>query len=46
MRAAVINASPLIVLARAGFLDLLPKVFTSIAVPRAVVDGLFVIRYP
>jgi predicted nucleic acid-binding protein len=37
VRPAVVNASPLIVLARAGYLDLLPKLFSLIRVPRGVV---------
>ena len=40
MKAAVINASPLIILARAGYINLLPKMFSSIAVPRAVVSEI------
>jgi predicted nucleic acid-binding protein len=32
----VSNASPLIVLAKAGLLDLLPKVFSEILVPQGV----------
>lgn len=36
MTPAVVNASPLIVLARSGLLDVLPRVFSSVAVPRAV----------
>jgi predicted nucleic acid-binding protein len=36
VKAAVINASPLIILARAGLLGLLPKIFSSVVVPRAV----------
>jgi hypothetical protein len=34
---AVLNASPFIVLARAGYLDLLPKLVTGVLIPRAVV---------
>jgi predicted nucleic acid-binding protein len=34
---AVLNASPFIVLARAGYLDLVPKLVTSVVIPRAVV---------
>ena len=37
MKPAVVNASPLIVLARAGYLDLLPMIFSSVVVPRGVV---------
>jgi len=40
MKAAVINASPLIILVRAGYINLLPKMFSSIAVPRAVVSEI------
>lgn len=36
MKSAVLNASPLIVLARAGYLDLVPKLVSSVVVPRAV----------
>ena len=36
MNPAVLNASPLIVLARAGYLDLLPKLVSSVVIPRAV----------
>ncbi len=36
MKPAVLNASPLIVLARAGYLDLVPKLASSVVVPRAV----------
>jgi predicted nucleic acid-binding protein len=36
VKPAVLNASPLIVLARAGYLDLVPKLFSSVVVPRAV----------
>ena len=36
MKPAVLNASPLIVLARAGYLDLVPKLVSSAVVPRAV----------
>ena len=37
MTSAVLNASPFIVLARAGYLDLLPKLVPSLVIPRAVV---------
>ena len=40
MKAAVVNASPLIVLARAGCLDLLPKLFSSVVVPRGVIEEI------
>jgi len=33
---AVLNASPLIVLARAGYIDLVPKLAAGVVVPRAV----------
>jgi predicted nucleic acid-binding protein len=36
VKPAVLNASPLIVLARAGYLDLVPKLASSVVVPRAV----------
>ena len=36
MKPAVLNASPLIVLARAGYLDLVRKLASSAVVPRAV----------
>ena len=36
MKPAVLNASPLIILARAGYLDLVPKLASSVVVPRAV----------
>ena len=40
MKPAVVNASPLIVLGRAGLLELLPSIFSSIVVPRAVVEEI------
>jgi len=40
MSAVVCNASPLIVLAKAGWLWLLPKLFTEIYVPQAVVGEI------
>ena len=36
MKPAVLNASPVIVLARAGYLDLVPKLVSSPVIPRAV----------
>jgi len=36
VKSAVLNASPLIVLARAGYLDLIPQLVSSVVVPRAV----------
>ena len=36
MKPAVLNASPVIVLARAGFLDFVPKLVSSPVIPRAV----------
>lgn len=36
MTPAVVNASPLIVLARSGLIDVLPRVFSRVAAPRAV----------
>jgi predicted nucleic acid-binding protein len=36
VKPAVLNASPLIVLARAGYLDLVPKLDSGVVVPRAV----------
>jgi predicted nucleic acid-binding protein len=36
VKPAVLNASPLIVLARAGYLDLVPKLVSSVVIPRAV----------
>jgi hypothetical protein len=35
---AVLNASPVIILARAGFLELVPKLVSSPVIPRAVAD--------
>jgi predicted nucleic acid-binding protein len=40
VKPAVINASPLIILGRAGYVDLLPKVFSSVAIPHAVAAEL------
>lgn len=40
MRPAVLNASPVIILARAGFVDLLPKLLSPIVMPRAVSDEI------
>jgi predicted nucleic acid-binding protein len=36
VKPAVLNASPMIVLARAGYLDLVPKLVSSPVIPRAV----------
>ena len=36
MKPAVLNASPLIILARAGYLDLLPRLVSPAVIPRAV----------
>ncbi len=36
MKPTVLNASPLIILARAGYLDLVPKLLSPAVVPRAV----------
>ena len=36
MKPAVLNASPLIILARAGYLDLLAKLVSPVVIPRAV----------
>lgn len=40
MKPAVINASPVIILARAGYLDLLPKLVSPIVIPLAVVTEI------
>ena len=40
MSRAVSNTSPLIVLAKAGLLELLPKLFSEVAVPEAVRDEI------
>lgn len=40
MTRIVCNASPLIVLAKAGMLELLPEMFTEIFIPRAVVSEI------
>ena len=40
MKTAVLNASPLIVLARANYLELLPKLVASTVVPRAVANEI------
>ena len=42
MKPAVLNASPLIVLARAGYLDLLPDLFDPVVIPRAVINEIIV----
>jgi hypothetical protein len=36
VKSAVLNASPLIILARAGYLDLVPKLLSPVVIPRAV----------
>ena len=36
MKSAVLNASPLIILAKAGYLDLVPKLLSPVVIPRAV----------
>ena len=36
MKLAVLNASPLIILAKAGYLDLVPKLLSPVVIPRAV----------
>lgn len=36
MKPAVLNASPLIVLGRAGYLDLVPQLTSTVVIPRAV----------
>jgi predicted nucleic acid-binding protein len=40
VKSAVLNASPVIVLARAGLLDLVPKLVSSPVIPRAVVTEI------
>ena len=40
MKHAVLNASPVIVLARAGYLDLIPKLVSSPVIPRAVANEI------
>jgi predicted nucleic acid-binding protein len=40
MRAAVLDASPVIVLARAGFVDLLPSLLSPIVMPQAVAEEI------
>jgi predicted nucleic acid-binding protein len=36
VKPAVLNASPLIILAKAGYLDLVPKLLSPVVIPRAV----------
>ena len=36
MKPAVLNASPVIVLAKAGYLDLVPRLVSPVIIPRAV----------
>lgn len=40
MKPAAVNASPLIVLAGAGYFDLLPELLSPVVVPRAVLDEI------
>jgi predicted nucleic acid-binding protein len=40
VKPAVLNASPVIILARSGFLDLVPKLVSSPLIPRAVVNEI------
>lgn len=40
MKPAAVNASPLIVLAGAGYFDLLPAILSPVVVPRAVLDEI------
>jgi predicted nucleic acid-binding protein len=40
VKAAVFNASPLIILARAGYLELVPRLVSPVVVPQAVVAEL------
>jgi predicted nucleic acid-binding protein len=40
VKTAVLNASPLIVLARANYLELVPKLVASAVVPRAVANEI------
>ena len=40
MRAAVLDASPVIILARAGFVELLPRLLSPIVMPQAVSDEI------
>lgn len=40
MKPAVLNASPLIVLAKAGYLDLVPKIVSPVVIPRAVANEI------
>jgi hypothetical protein len=39
VKPAVLNASPLIVLARAGYLDLVPKLVSSVMIPHARINS-------
>jgi predicted nucleic acid-binding protein len=40
VKSAVLNASPLIILARAGYVDLLGKLVSPVVIPRAVVTEI------
>jgi predicted nucleic acid-binding protein len=40
VKPAALNASPVIILARAGYFELLPQIFDPIVVPQAVVDEI------
>jgi predicted nucleic acid-binding protein len=37
VKPAVLNASPLIILARAGYIDVVPTLLSPVVIPRAVV---------
>jgi predicted nucleic acid-binding protein len=40
VKPAVLNASPLIVLAKAGYLDLVPRIVSPVVIPRAVANEI------